>query len=147
MVPEFLTPLLKKGTRPDQFAVDFTLATTFATYKAMSGIGKLLFNKHLPAMLKRADEMEGFMGDIRLLQELGISDPTGFGNDGAVTRYGNASFMAGGLRAGGAKGTLAGRIPPNVRAVFNMKTYMQATMLTTLTEMQQFMALRTHRIY
>lgn len=143
--PEIFTHAIPFGLDPKTFATDLIYATVFAGYKGMSGISKLVFNKHLPAMLKRADEMEGFMGDIRLLQELGISDPTGFGNDGAVTRYGNASFMAGGLRAGGAKGTLAGKIPPNVRAVFNMKTYMQATMLTTLTEMQQFMALRNYQ--
>ena len=143
--PEIFTHAIPFGLDPKTFATDLIYATVFAGYKGMSGMSKLVFNKHLPAMLKRADEMEGFMGDIRLLQELGISDPTGFGNDGAVTRYGNASFMAGGLRAGGAKGTLAGRIPPNVRAVFNMKTYMQATMLTTLTEMQQFMALRNYQ--
>ena len=143
--PEIFTHAIPFGLDPKTFATDLLYATAFAGYKGMSGISKLVFNKHLPAMLKRAEDMEGFLGDIRTLQELGISDPTGFGNDGAVTRYGNASFMAGGLRAGGARGTLAGRIPPNVRAVFNMRTYMQATMLTTLTEMQQFMALRNYQ--
>jgi hypothetical protein len=142
--PEIFTHAIPFGLDPKTFATDLIYATVFAGYKGMSGISKLVFNKHLPAMMKRAEDMDGFLGDMRLLQELGISDPTGYGNDGAATRYGNASFTPGGLRAGGAQGTLAGKIPPNVRAVFNMRTYMQATMLTTLTEMQQFMASRNY---
>ena len=139
-LPEFLTPLLKKGTRPDQFAVDFTLATTFATYKAMSGIGKLLFNKHLPAMRKHSTELTGVLKDAALLRELGVMDIGAMG-DAVATRYTNQAFAPGGIKSG-AKNTLGSKIPKDVRAVFNMQTYMQAILLTTITEMQQIMALK-----
>jgi hypothetical protein len=61
--------------------------------------------------------------------------------DMVSTRYANPNFARGGLRAG-AKGTIVGKIPKRIRAVFNMQVFMQATLLTTMTEMQQLMALR-----
>jgi hypothetical protein len=139
-IPEFLTPILKKGMRPDQFAVDFTLATTFATYKAMSGIGKLLLNKHLPAMRKHSTELTGVLKDAALLRELGVMDIGAMG-DAVATRYTNQAFAPGGIKSG-ARNTLGAKVPKSVRAVFNMQTYMQAILLTTITEMQQIMALK-----
>ena len=144
-LPEFFTPMLKGDVRPDKFLVDFGMATAFAGYKGMNGVSKLLFNKHLPAMLKHSSEIGGLgiISDIQLLRELGIADIQAMG-DIASTRYVNPSFAPGGIKSG-AKGTLGAKVPKSVRAVFNMQTYMQATMLTTITEMQQFMALRNFR--
>ena len=144
-LPEFFTPMLRGDVRPDKFLVDFGMATAFAGYKGMNGVSKLLFNKHLPAMLKHSSEIGGLgiISDIQLLRELGIADIQAMG-DIASTRYVNPSFAPGGIKSG-AKGTLGAKVPKSVRAVFNMQTYMQATMLTTITEMQQFMALRNFR--
>ena len=141
-MPEFFTPMLKGDVSPHHWFVDLMAATSWAGYKGMSGMSKLLFNKHLPAMRKYSSEIEGLgiISDIQLLRELGIADIQAMG-DLVSTRYANPNFARGGLRAG-AKGTLAAKIPKGVRATFNMQTYMQATMLTTMTEMQQLMALR-----
>ena len=144
-MPEFFTPMLRGDVRPDKWFVDFMAASVWAGYKGMSGMSKLLFNKHLPAMRKMSKDLspEGVSGvirDIQLLRELGIADIQAMG-DAVSTRYANPNFARGGLRAG-ATGTLAGKIPKDVRAVFNMQTFMQATLLTTMTEMQQLMALR-----
>ena len=144
-LPEFFTPMLKGDVRPDKFAMDFTLASAWAGYKAMNGISKLVFNKHLPAMLKHSSEIEGLgiISDIQLLREMGIADIQSMG-DTVATRYSNPNFARGGIRAA-TKGTVGAKIPKSVRAVFNMQTYMQATMLVTITEMQQFMALRNYQ--
>ena len=138
--PEFLTPLLKKGIRPDQFAVDFTLATVYATHKAMTGISKLLLNKHLPAAHKRSSELTGVLRDAALLREMGVMDIGAMG-DISASRYTNQAFAPGGIKSG-ARNTLGAKVPKSVRAVFNMQTYMQAIMLTTMTEMQQIMAFK-----
>ena len=141
-MPEFFTPMLRGDVRPDKWFVDFLGASAWAGYKGMNGMSKLLFNTHLPAMRKKSAEIGGIgiIRDIALLRELGIADIQAMG-DLVATRYANPNFARGGLR-GGARGTLAGRVPKGVRAVFNMQTYMQATFLTTMTEMQQFIALR-----
>ena len=144
-MPEFFTPMLKGDVRPDKFAVDFALASAWAGYKGMNGLSKLIFNKHLPAMLKHSSEIggTGIISDIQLLRESGIFDIQAMG-DTVAMRYSNPNFARGGIRAT-TRGTVGGKIPKNVRAVFNMQTYMQATMLTTMTEMQQFMALRNYQ--
>jgi hypothetical protein len=141
-IPEFFTPMLKGDVRPDKWFVDFMAGTAWAGYKGMNGLSKLIFNKHLPAMRKASQDIGGMgiISDVQLLRELGIADIQAMG-DLVSTRYANPNFARGGLR-GGAKGTLAGKIPKKVRAVFNMQTYMQGTLLTTITEMQQLMALR-----
>ena len=141
-IPEFFTPMLKGDVRPDKWFVDFLAGTAWAGYKGMNGMSKLLFNKHLPAMRKASQEIGGLgiISDVQLLRELGIADIQAMG-DLVATRYANPNFARGGLR-GGAKGTIAGKVPKKIRAVFNMQTYMQATLLTTITEMQQLMALR-----
>ena len=74
---------------------------------------------------------------------MGIADIQSMG-DTVATRYANPNFARGGIRAA-TRGTVGAKIPKGVRAVFNMQTYMQATMLTTITEMQQFMALRNYQ--
>ena len=114
----------------------------WAGYKGMNGISKLLFNTHLPAMRKASGEIGGLgiIRDVQLLREMGIAEIQAMG-DLVSTRYANPNFARGGLRAG-AKGTISGKIPKQVRSVFNMQVFMQATMLTTLTEMQQLMAMR-----
>jgi hypothetical protein len=134
--------MLKGDVRPDKWFVDFMAGTAWAGYKGMNGLSKLLFNQHLPAMRKASKDIGGMgiISDVQLLRELGIADIQAMG-DLVSTRYANPNFARGGLR-GGAKGTLAGKIPKKVRAVFNMQTYMQGTLLTTITEMQQLMALR-----
>ena len=144
-LPEFFTPMLKGDVRPDKFAVDFALASAWAGYKGMNGLSKLVFNKHLPAMLKHSSDIGGLgvISDIQLLREMGIADIQSMG-DTVATRYANPNFARGGLRAA-TRGTVGARVPKSVRAVFNMQTYMQATMLTTITEMQQFMALRNYQ--
>ena len=75
-MPEFFTPMLKGDVRPDKFAIDFVLASTWAGYKGMNGLSKLIFNKHLPAMLKHSSDIGGLgiIGDIQLLREMGIAD-------------------------------------------------------------------------
>lgn len=144
-MPEFFTPMLRGDVRPDKWAVDFLGATAWAGYKGMNGLSKLIFNKHLPAMRKKASEIGGMgiIRDIALLRELGIADIQAMG-DLVSTRYANPNFARGGLR-GGAKGTFAGRVPKHVRATFNMQTFIQATLLTTMTEMQQYIALRNYQ--
>jgi hypothetical protein len=144
-LPEFFTPMLKGDVRPDKFATDFVMASAWAGYKGMNGLSKLLFNKHLPAMRKHSSDIEGLgiISDIQLLREMGIADIQAMG-DSVATRYSNPNFARGGIRAT-TKGTVGGKIPKPVRAVFNMQTYMQATMLVTITEMQQFMALRNYQ--
>ena len=141
-IPEFFTPMLKGDVRPDKWFVDFMAGTTWAGYKAANGMSKLLFNKHLPAMRKAADDIKGIgvIRDVQILRELGIADIQAMG-DLVATRYANPNFARGGLRAG-AKGTIAEKVPKKVRAAFNMQTYMQGTLLTTITEMQQLMAYR-----
>ena len=141
-IPEFFTPMLKGDVRPDKWFVDFMAGTTWAGYKAANGMSKLLFNKHLPAMRKAADDIKGLgvIRDVQILRELGIADIQAMG-DLVATRYANPNFARGGLRAG-AKGTIAEKVPKKVRAAFNMQTYMQGTLLTTITEMQQLMAYR-----
>ena len=141
-IPEFFTPMLKGDVRPDKWFVDFLAGTAWAGYKGMNGMSKLLFNKHLPAMRKASQDIGGLgiISDVQLLRELGIADIQAMG-DLVATRYANPNFARGGLR-GGAKGTIAGKVPKKIRAAFNMQTYMQATLLTTITEMQQLMALR-----
>jgi len=141
-MPELFTPMLRGSVRPDKFVVDLMAGFVWAGYKGMNGISKLLLNKHLPAMRKASAEIGGIgvVSDVQLLRELGIAEIQAMG-DAVSTRYANPNFARGGLRAG-ARTTIAGRIPKKVRAVFNMQTYMQATLLTTLTEMQQLMALR-----
>jgi hypothetical protein len=141
-MPEFFTPMLRGDVSPHHWFVDLMAGTAWAGYKGMNGMSKLLFNRHLPAMRKYSSEIGGLgiISDIQLLREMGIADIQAMG-DLVSTRYANPNFARGGLRAG-AKGTLAAKIPKGIRATFNMQTYMQATMLTTMTEMQQLMALR-----
>jgi len=141
-IPELGTMAAKGSSNPAHFAVELGMATAWAGYKAVNGLSKLLLNKHLPAMRKHSSEIGGLgiIRDIQLLREMGIADIHAMG-DVASTRYVNPSFAPGGIKSG-AKSGIGGRIPKRVRAVFNMQTFMQATMLTTLTEMQQFMALR-----
>ena len=141
-MPELFTPMLRGDVRADKWIVDFMMGLSWAGYKGMNGISKLLLNKHLPAMRKMSKDIGGIgvVSDMQLLRELGIAEIQAMG-DSVSTRYANPNFARGGLRAG-ARTTIAGRIPKKVRAVFNMQTYMQATLLTTLTEMQQLMALR-----
>ena len=141
-MPELFTPMLRGDVRADKWVVDFMMGLSWAGYKGMNGISKLLLNKHLPAMRKMSKDIGGVgvVSDMQLLRELGIAEIQAMG-DAVSTRYANPNFARGGLRAG-ARTTLAGRVPKKVRAVFNMQTYMQATLLTTLTEMQQLMALR-----
>jgi len=144
-MPEFFTPMLKGDVSPHHWFVDLMAATTWAGYKGMNGISKLLLNKHLPAMRKMSREIggSGILSDIQLLREMGVADIQAMG-DLVSTRYANPNFARGGLRAGGG-GSIAGKIPKHVRGVFNMQTFMQATMLTTMTEMQQLMALRNYQ--
>ena len=139
---EFGVPLTKGSANPAHFAMELGMATAWAGYKAANGVSKLVLNKHLPAMLKHSSEIGGLgiIRDIQLLREMGIADIQAMG-DVASTRYVNPSFAPGGIKSGARSG-IGGRVPKSVRAVFNMQTFMQATMLTTLTEMQQFMALR-----
>ena len=141
-MPEFFTPMLKGDVSPHHWFVDLMAGSAWAGYKAANGMSKLLFNRHLPAMRKYAKDIGGLgiVSDIQLLRELGIADIQAMG-DMVSTRYANPNFARGGLRAG-AKGTIVGKLPKRVRAVFNMQVFMQATMLTTMTEMQQLMALR-----
>ena len=141
-MPELFTPMLRGDVRADKWIVDLMMGLSWAGYKGMNGISKLLLNKHLPAMRKMSKDIGGIgvVSDMQLLRELGIAEIQAMG-DSVSTRYANPNFARGGLRAG-ARTTIAGRIPKKVRAVFNMQTYMQATLLTTLTEMQQLMALR-----
>ena len=141
-LPEFFTPMLKGDVSPHHWFMDIMAGSAWAGYKGASGMSKLLFNKHLPAMRKYSKDIGGLgvISDIQLLRELGIADIQAMG-DLVSTRYANPNFARGGLRAG-AGGSIAGNIPKHVRGVFNMQTFMQATMLTTLTEMQQLMALR-----
>jgi len=141
-MPEFFTPLLKGDVSPHHWVVDLMAGMAWAGYKGMNGMSKLLLNRHLPAMRKYSADINGLgiISDVQLLRELGIADIQAMG-DLVSTRYANPNFARGGLRAG-AKGTLAGKIPKGIRATFNMQTFMQATMLTTMTEMQQLMALR-----
>ena len=140
-MPELFTPMLRGDVRADKWVVDFMMGLSWAGYKGMNGISKLLLNKHLPAMRKMSKDIGGVgvVSDMQLLRELGIAEIQAMG-DAVSTRYANPNFARGGLRAG-ARTTIAGRIPKKVRAVFNMQTYMQATLLTTLTEMQQLMSL------
>jgi len=144
-MPEFFTPMLKGDISPHHWFVDLMAATSWAGYKGANGISKLLFNQHLPAMRKMSRELggSGILSDIQLLREMGIADIQAMG-DLVSTRYANPNFARGGLRAG-AGGSIAGKIPKHVRGVFNMQTFMQATMLTTMTEMQQLMALRNYQ--
>ena len=141
-VPELGTMASKGSSNPAYFAMELGMATAWAGYKAVNGVSKLLLNRHLPAMRKHSSQIGGLgiIRDIQLLREMGIADIHAMG-DVASTRYVNPSFAPGGIKSG-AKSGLGGRVPKGVRAVFNMQTFMQATMLTTLTEMQQFMALR-----
>ena len=141
-MPELFTPMLRGDVPADKWVVDFMMGLSWAGYKGMNGISKLLLNKHLPAMRKMSKDIGGVgvVSDMQLLRELGIAEIQAMG-DAVSTRYANPNFARGGLRAG-ARTTLAGRVPKKARAVFNMQTYMQATLLTTLTEMQQLMALR-----
>jgi hypothetical protein len=144
-MPEFFTPMLKGDVSPHHWFMDFMAGTAWAGYKAGNGISKLLFNKHLPAMRKYSEEIGGLgiISDIQLLRELGIADIQAMG-DLVATRYANPNFARGGLRAG-ARGGIGGKVPKRIRAVFNMQVFMQATMLTTMTEMQQLMALRNYQ--
>ena len=145
--PEFFTPMLRGDVSPHHWFLDLMAGFAWAGYKGANGMSKLLFNKHLPAILKASKDIEGFgiISDVQLLRELGIADIQAMG-DLVSTRYANPNFARGGLRAG-AGGSIAGKIPKSVRAVFNMQTYMQATLLTTMTEMQQLMALRHFQRY
>ena len=141
-IPEFFTPMLKGDVSPHHWFVDLMAGSAWAGYKAANGVSKLLFNTHLPAMRKYAKDIGGLgiVSDIQLLRELGIADIQAMG-DMVSTRYANPNFARGGLRAG-AKGTIVGKIPKRIRAIFNMQVFMQATLLTTMTEMQQLMAMR-----
>ena len=141
-MPELFTPMLRGSTNPAAWTVDLMAGLAWAGYKGMNGISKLLLNKHLPAMRKASGEIGGLgiISDVQLLREMGIAEIQAMG-DLVSTRYANPNFARGGLRAG-ARGTIAGKIPKQVRSVFNMQVFMQATLLTTLTEMQQLMAMR-----
>ena len=141
-MPELFTPMLRGSVNPAAWSVDLMAGMAWAGYKAMNGISKLMFNTHLPAMRKASGDIGGLgiIRDVQMLREMGIAEIQAMG-DLVSTRYANPNFARGGLRAG-ARGTIAGKIPKQVRSVFNMQVYMQATMLTTLTEMQQLMAMR-----
>ena len=141
-MPELFTPMLRGDVRFDKWVVDFMMGLSWAGYKGMNGLSKLILNKHLPAMRKKSADIGGIgvVSNAQLLRELGVYEIQSMG-DMVSTRYANPNFARGGLRAG-ARGTIAGKVPKKVRAIFNMQTYMQAVLLTTLTEMQQLMALR-----
>tara|TARA_R100000808_G_scaffold1609_1_gene7132 strand:- start:1505 stop:8416 length:6912 start_codon:yes stop_codon:yes gene_type:complete len=141
-MPELFTPMLRGSANPAAWGVDLMAGMAWAGYKGMNGISKLLFNTHLPAMRKASGDIGGLgiIRDVQMLREMGIAEIQAMG-DLVSTRYANPNFARGGLRAG-ARGTISGKIPKQVRSVFNMQVFMQATMLTTLTEMQQLMALR-----
>ena len=141
-MPELFTPMLRGSANPAAWTVDFMAGLAWAGYKGMNGISKLLFNTHLPAMRKASGDIGGIgvIRDVQLLREMGIAEIQAMG-DLVSTRYANPNFARGGLRAG-ARGTISGKIPKQVRSVFNMQVFMQATLLTTLTEMQQLMAMR-----
>jgi hypothetical protein len=141
-MPELFTPMLRGSVNPAAWSVDLMAGMAWAGYKAMNGISKLMFNTHLPAMRKVSGEIGGLgiIRDVQMLREMGIAEIQAMG-DLVSTRYANPNFARGGLRAG-ARGTISAKIPKQVRSVFNMQVFMQATLLTTLTEMQQLMAMR-----
>ena len=73
-MPELFTPMLRGDVRFDKWVVDFMLGLSWAGYKGMNGLSKLLLNKHLPAMRKKSSEIGGIgvVSNAQLLRELGV---------------------------------------------------------------------------
>lgn len=151
-MPEFLTATMLGSRNPAKFVSNFMGAATFAVLRGMNGVHKLLTGK----MMKGYFDPKTKAGNrAKFLRDLGLFDVSSLG-EAAATRYVGPSFIKSGVGSTSSsfsvetlyklyglgnleKGRFRAR---QLRAAANMDVYFELTLLTTLTQMQQMMALK-----
>ena len=150
-MPEFLTATALGTKNPAKFATNILGASTFAVLRGLNGMHKLLTGKAMKGYFNPKTRMGK---RAAMLRQLGLYDLANLG-EAAAQRYVGPSFIKAGVGSTGnsfpikalyrlyglgnlEKGRFRAR---QVRAMLNMDVYFEVTALTTMTQMQQLMAL------
>jgi hypothetical protein len=150
-MPEFLTATALGTKNPAKFATNILGASMFAALRGLNGINKMLTGK---AMKGYFNPKTNIGKRAALLRQLGLYDLSNLG-EAAAQRFVGPSFIKAGVGSTGnsfpikalyklyglgnlEKGRFRAR---QVRAMLNMDVYFEVTALTTMTQMQQLMAL------
>jgi hypothetical protein len=151
-MPEFFTMTALGSKNPAKFATNVMGAATYAALKGLNGINKLLTGRVMKGYF---DPKTKIGKRAKFLRELGLYDISSLG-EAAAQRYVGPSFIKAGVGSTGnsfairalyrlyglgnlEKGRFRAR---QGRALMNMDTYFEINMLTTMTQMQQMMALK-----
>jgi len=151
-MPEFFTATALGSKNPAKFATNIMGAATYSALKGLNGMNKLLTGR----VMKGYFDPKTKVGKrAKFLRELGLYDISSLG-EAAAQRYVGPSFIKAGVGSTGnslgiralyrlyglgnlEKGRFRAR---QGRALMNMDTYFEINMLTTMTQMQQMMALK-----
>ena len=151
-MPEFFTMTALGSKNPAKFATNVMGAATYSALKGLNGMNKLLTGR----VMKGYFDPKTKVGKrAKFLRELGLYDISSLG-EAAAQRYVGPSFIKAGVGSTGnsfairalyrlyglgnlEKGRFRAR---QGRALMNMDTYFEINMLTTMTQMQQMMALK-----
>ncbi len=151
-MPEFFTATALGSKNPAKFATNIMGAATYSALKGLNGMNKLLTGR----VMKGYFDPKTKVGKrAKFLRELGLYDISSLG-EAAAQRYVGPSFIKAGVGStGNSLGVRAlyrlyglgnlekGRFRARQgRALMNMDTYFEINMLTTMTQMQQMMALK-----
>jgi len=151
-MPEFFTMTALGSKNPAKFATNVMGAATYSALKGLNGMHKLLTGR---VMRGYFDPKTNVGKRAKFLRELGLYDISSLG-EAAAQRYVGPSFIKAGVGSTGnslgiralyrlyglgnlEKGRFRAR---QGRALMNMDTYFEINMLTTMTQMQQMMALK-----
>ena len=151
-MPEFFTATALGSKNPAKFATNIMGAATYSALKGLNGMNKLLTGR---VMRGYFDPKTKVGKRAKFLRELGLYDISSLG-EAAAQRYVGPSFIKAGVGStGNSLGVRAlyrlyglgnlekGRFRARQgRALMNMDTYFEINMLTTMTQMQQMMALK-----
>ncbi len=154
-MPEFLTATALGSKNPAKFATNLLGGATFAALRGLNGM-----NKFLTGTVGKGyfDPKTNIGKRAKMLRQLGLFDIASLG-EAAAQRYVGPNFIKSGV------GTSTNSLPlktlykmyglgnlekgrfraRQLRAGANMDVYFELTLLTTLTQMQQMMALNNFR--
>lgn len=154
-MPEFLTATALGSKNPAKFATNLLGGATFAALRGLNGM-----NKFLTGTVGKGyfDPKTNIGKRAKMLRQLGLFDIASLG-EAAAQRYVGPNFIKSGVgtstnslplktlyRMYGLGNLEKGRFRARqLRAAANMDVYFELTLLTTLTQMQQMMALNNFR--
>jgi hypothetical protein len=154
-MPEFLTATALGSKNPAKFATNLLGGATFAALRGLNGM-----NKFLTGTVGKGyfDPKTKIGKRAKMLRQLGLFDIASLG-EAAAQRYVGPNFIKSGVgtstnslplktlyRMYGLGNLEKGRFRARqLRAAANMDVYFELTLLTTLTQMQQMMALNNFR--